>query len=603
MNDKPGKDDGEQMLYQRLDQTARFPYHFSEYTRKALWILVSNTIFRAMPGRVPGWRRFWLRLFGAQIHPSCNIRPGVRVVHPWLLKMKAYSCLADNVNVYNLGSITIGEHTVVSQYAHLCAGTHDYRETYLPLRRPPIIIGDGVWVCAEAFIGPGVTVGDNAIVGARAVVTGDVPAGKIVAGNPAVVLRDRPKPHFSDPLRRPPRKLVRVTQVTPRLSSRGGGVSAYVWGLSARLQNSGLETTLAGFSDELLPRELLGSDKRLGVITAPPTLLPTVRYSPKLNRRLEHQSAGTDILHVHGLRSALNLKVKQCAGLYGIPFVVSPHGQLYPEVLQTRPMRKKFIAEIFENQAFFDSVDCMHATSEVEAKHIREYGIERPIAIVPIGLEPGEFDIDSEEAHRALGELYPRLEGRKRVTFLSILHPKKGLRRLAHSWALLHKKYPDWSLVIAGPDAGYEAQARRMFKSMGVDNRNVEWIGGIYGHEKAVLLAGSDLMVLPSDWENFGIVVIEGLAARIPVIATHRAPWQELETRDCGWWVPVDAESICDAMEAGMGMSDNDRRGMGERGRQLVLEKYTWDRCASQMVEMYRAIAEQAALPDFVMVD
>lgn len=113
-------------------------------------------------------------------------------MHPWLLKVGAYSCLGDGVNVYNLGPVSIGEHTVVSQNVHICAGTHDYTRPALPLLRLPITIGSGVWVCADAFVGPGVTIGDNSVVGARAVVTKDVPPAVVVAGNPARVVRARP---------------------------------------------------------------------------------------------------------------------------------------------------------------------------------------------------------------------------------------------------------------------------------------------------------------------------------------------------------------------------------------------------------------------------
>ena len=94
--------------------------------------------------------------------------------------------------IYNLGPVTVGAHTVISQGSYVCAGTHDFTRPELPLLRPPITIGAGVWIAAQAFIGPDVTVGDNSIVGARAVVTKDVPPGMIVAGNPARVIRPRP---------------------------------------------------------------------------------------------------------------------------------------------------------------------------------------------------------------------------------------------------------------------------------------------------------------------------------------------------------------------------------------------------------------------------
>ena len=120
------------------------------------------------------------------------MRPSAKVKHPWLLTLGDYATLSDGVVVYNLGPVSIGDHSVLSQDVYVCAGTHDYTRPDLPLLRPSITVGRGVWVCAAAFLGPGITVGDNVIVGARAVVMKDVPEGVIVAGNPARVVKQRP---------------------------------------------------------------------------------------------------------------------------------------------------------------------------------------------------------------------------------------------------------------------------------------------------------------------------------------------------------------------------------------------------------------------------
>jgi putative colanic acid biosynthesis acetyltransferase WcaF len=181
-------------LYQRLDKTARRPYSKQEYIRRALWELVQATLFRWSPMKAHRWRRYLLRRFGAQLEDTSIVRRSVRVQHPWLLTMGHHSTLAEQVLVYNLGPIRIGDHTVVSQRAHLCAGTHDYHREDLPLMRSFITIGHGVWVCADAFIGPDTTIGDNALVGACSVVMRDVPAAMIVAGNPARVVKARPRP-------------------------------------------------------------------------------------------------------------------------------------------------------------------------------------------------------------------------------------------------------------------------------------------------------------------------------------------------------------------------------------------------------------------------
>ena len=185
---------GEQPAFQQLHTCSRSPYTFKEYARRACWQFIQKTFFRISIPRCYGWQCFWLRLFGAEMAAVSSARSSTKIFYPWLLKVGTHTTLAERVKVYNLGSITIGDHTVISQDVTLCAGTHDYTDPSLPLLRPEIKVGNGVWVCAEAFIGPGVTIGDNAIVGARAVVTRDVPAGMVVAGNPAKVI----KPRFPD---------------------------------------------------------------------------------------------------------------------------------------------------------------------------------------------------------------------------------------------------------------------------------------------------------------------------------------------------------------------------------------------------------------------
>jgi putative colanic acid biosynthesis acetyltransferase WcaF len=111
---------------------------------------------------------------------------------PWNLTMGEDVSVGPRVILYNLGQLTIGQRSVLSQDVYVCGGTHDYTKSSYPLIRTPITIGDDVWIAAGAFIGPGVTIGDGAVVGARAVVVRDVPPWTVVAGNPAKVIKDRP---------------------------------------------------------------------------------------------------------------------------------------------------------------------------------------------------------------------------------------------------------------------------------------------------------------------------------------------------------------------------------------------------------------------------
>lgn len=161
-----------------------------ELAGRALWA-VAHPLFAFSPRLLWGWRRFLLRLFGARIGREVHIYPSARIAIPWNLSIGDQSAIGDGAIVYSLGHISLGERVTVSQGAHLCAGTHDYRDPAMPLLKLPIVIENDAWICADAFVGPGSRVGTGAIVGARCVVTKDVEPGAIMIGNPARLLRRR----------------------------------------------------------------------------------------------------------------------------------------------------------------------------------------------------------------------------------------------------------------------------------------------------------------------------------------------------------------------------------------------------------------------------
>ena len=160
-----------------------------KYSRRALvgrvlWSM-AYPLFRCSPRLLWIWRNVLLRLFGASIGRSVRIYPTVDIIIPWTLTIADEATVGHRATLYALGPITIGARATVSQGAHLCAGTHEYNKPNFPLLKQPIVVGEGVWICADAFIGPNVLLGDYCIVGARAVVIRNVAPGTIVAGNPA----------------------------------------------------------------------------------------------------------------------------------------------------------------------------------------------------------------------------------------------------------------------------------------------------------------------------------------------------------------------------------------------------------------------------------
>lgn len=157
---------------------------------RLLWD-VCHPAFALSPRQFWVWRRIMLRLFGAKIAAEVHIYPSAKISIPWNLTIGRQSSVGDGAIIYALGPITIGSQTTVSQYAHLCAGSHDYKSLEMTLTKPRIDIGAGVWICAEAFVGPGVSIGDHAVIGARSVIVRDAAANTVYAGNPAKELSRR----------------------------------------------------------------------------------------------------------------------------------------------------------------------------------------------------------------------------------------------------------------------------------------------------------------------------------------------------------------------------------------------------------------------------
>jgi putative colanic acid biosynthesis acetyltransferase WcaF len=165
-------------------------YPRREIIFRVLWAF-AVPFFCCSPRLCWGWRRFMLRCFGASIGKNVQIFPSVKIFAPWYFTIGCDSSIGFNALVYNLGPVTIGDRVTISQRTHLCAGSHDYQDPTMRLTKPPIIIEDEAWVCADAFVGPGCIVGKGAVVAARAVVIKDVEDWSVVGGNPAKIIKKR----------------------------------------------------------------------------------------------------------------------------------------------------------------------------------------------------------------------------------------------------------------------------------------------------------------------------------------------------------------------------------------------------------------------------
>lgn len=181
------------LYYKNENQKSAYssPWRKSEAIKIRIWEIVWTFLIRWNPKFMYPWHIFLLNMFGCKIHGKPFIAPTCRIYAPWLLEIGNKSCLASRSEVYNLGTIKLGERITIAQYAYLCNGTHDLNNPRLPLVVGNMVIEDDVFIGAKAIILPGLTIHEGSIIGAGSVLTKDTEPWGIYAGNPAKYLKQR----------------------------------------------------------------------------------------------------------------------------------------------------------------------------------------------------------------------------------------------------------------------------------------------------------------------------------------------------------------------------------------------------------------------------
>ncbi len=316
-------------------------------------------------------------------------------------------------------------------------------------------------------------------------------------------------------------------------------------------------------------------------------------------RQVTEYLADADIVHMHGLWSLASLFAAKAAKQRGCPYIMRPAGMLEPWSLTQKKWKKK-LALCMSFGKLLRNAAVLQGTALSEGEQFRRLGYKNPITIIPNGVNVCDYDV-AYNADLVLDQ-WPQLRDRKRLLFLSRVHPKKALPNLIGAFARLADRFADWDVVIAGPDSdGHGAEILTQAEREGITSR-VLMTGPVYGEMKIHLMVGSDLFVLPTHSENFGVAVVEAMAAQIPVITTKGTPWQELTEHNCGWWINIGLDPLTESLEAAMSLSDDERAAMGRRGRELAMNRYAWSAIASQCDQMYRWILGHQPAPDSVQL-
>ena len=274
----------------------------------------------------------------------------------------------------------------------------------------------------------------------------------------------------------------------------------------------------------------------------------------------------------------------QCAWLQlwaqklGYKVVLTPHGMLEPWIIKRHYWSKKIPALFFYQYDAVRKADIIHATANSERNNLLKLGYNKNVHVIVNGI-----DVDNI----VMKQTWNR---KKKILFLSRIHVKKGIAFLIKAVAVLKEQLQDYTVNIVGEgDSNYVEELKALTVSLGVDNI-VCFLGAIYEDEKWDMFRESDLFILPTYSENFGIVVVEALACGTPVLTTKGTPWKDLETYKCGWWVEVGTESIVESIQKFLTLSIEELKVMGNNGRKLVENSYSSSIMATDMMQMYREL-------------
>ncbi len=381
-----------------------------------------------------------------------------------------------------------------------------------------------------------------------------------------------------------------ILHVTPSMSPGWGGPVVVVSELVQALSEEGIRCEIATTKGHRVGTDLtlLDSVPTHSFDTGLPALLWT-SYSRELANFLDDNITRFDLVHVHEIWHYAGYAAFRAAKKNGVPFVLTPHGELSDWSLRHKGWKKRIYMKAILN-GILRNTDALHAITSAEKDRISQLGYDTPVTVASNGIDPAQFDNlpdPSEFLNR-----FPALKGKQVVLYLGRLNPTKGLDILARSFSDITNQFPDTVLLMVGPDEeGGRQVMEAILRSESMIDKAI-FTGMLTGEDKLAALNCADIFVLPSYSEGFSIAILEAMAACLPVVISQGCNFPEAAEHGAGFVVEASERPVAEAIDALLSNADL-RVRMGERGRKLVTERYTWEATAATITELYRSLVSK----------
>ncbi|WP_422930978.1 glycosyltransferase [Singulisphaera sp. PoT] len=397
----------------------------------------------------------------------------------------------------------------------------------------------------------------------------------------------------------PSRSAVALTTKSPRTSSPRTFREGWLHlcnGLDP-VRDGGMVPSILGMTGGLAER----NDTPVTIVTPTHSALGDTQIPPQVSLRgpetdLESMVRTAEVVHIHGLWQVQTRRGARAARSSSIPYLITAHGHAEPWALRHKALKKKIYTALIEGKNLRRAA-CLHALSRPEIGYLRALAPTTPVCYIPNGVNLAPFD--SLPDRSVLEAEFPELAGKFLLLFFGRIHVKKGLDMLAEAFSTIKNDYPDVHILLAGKDDGalgpfLDRAAADNFSS------RVTWVGHVSGERARQVWGAADAFILPSYSEGFSMAILEALGSRLPSLITTTCYFDELGEAEGGIVVTPDVDAVRQGLRDLLDRSPEERAEMGQIGRALVEQKYTWDQQVSRLAEVYRWVSGGGSMPEAV---